>query len=121
MRMKLSLDPDTESPQHISAEAEALADWYDAHPTIRRLWAIRSALALNVIVTLEPTVDNNDTYPAWFACSRGWSQEIQLLTGGMVSLEMLEEPVVSEFEVEIEGEIIAAISWRDPASFWKAD
>jgi hypothetical protein len=119
--MKLSLDPTVTAPRHITAEAEALAYWYDAHPTIRRLWAIRSALALNVIVTLEPTVDNGDTYPAWFACSRGWAQEIQVLTGGQVSLEMLEEPTVDEFEVELDGEIVAAISWRDPTSFWKAD
>lgn len=119
--MKLSLDPAVTAPSHVSAEAEALADWYDAHPTIRRLWAIRSALALNVIVTLEPTVDNGDTYPAWFACSRGWAHEIQVLTRGQVSLELLEEPSVDEFEIDLEGEIVAAISWRDPTSFWKAD
>jgi hypothetical protein len=119
--MKLSLDPAVTAPLHVTAEGEALADWYDAHPTIRRLWAIRSALALNVIVTLEPTVDNSDTYPAWFACSRGWAQEIQVLTGGTVSLEMLEEPPVTEFEIELDGEIVAAFNWRDPASFWKAD
>lgn len=119
--MKLSLDPAAMAPSHVTAEGEALADWYDAHPTIRRLWAIRSELALNVIVTLEPTVDNNDTYPAWFACSRGWAQEIQLLIGGTVSLEMLEEPPVDEFEIGLDGEIIAALDWRDPSSFWKAD
>jgi|SRR5688572_30774983 hypothetical protein len=119
--MKLTLDPALAIPPHVTAEAEAIADWYDAHPTVRRLWAIKSALALNVIVTLEPTVDNGDTYPAWFACSRGWAHEIQALTGGTVSLELLEEPAVDEFDVELEGEIIAAISWRDPTSFWKAD
>ena len=119
--MKLSLDSTGMVPPYVTAEGEALADWYDAHPTVRRLWAIRSALALNVIVTLEPTVDNSDTYPAWFACSRGWAQEIQLLTGGTVSLEMLDEPPVTEFEIELDGEIVAALNWRDPASFWKAD
>lgn len=119
--MKLSLDPTGMVPRHVTAEGEALASWYDAHPTIRRLWAVRSALALNVIVTLEPTVDNGDTYPAWFACSRGWAQEIQLLTGSTVSLELLEEPAVNEFDIELDGEIIAALSWRDPTSFWKAD
>ena len=43
--MKLSLDPMATIPRHITAEAEALAAWYDAHPTIRRLWAIRDANA----------------------------------------------------------------------------
>jgi hypothetical protein len=119
--MKLSLDPLATVPRHITAEAEALAAWYDAHPTIRRLWAIRDAQALSVIVTLEPTVDNSDTYPAWFACNQGWAREIRSITGSPVELELLDEPTVDEFEIDLEGEIVAAISWRDPTSFWKAD
>jgi hypothetical protein len=119
--MKLSLDPTTMIPQHISAESEALSEWYDAHPSIRRLWAIRDEQALSVIVTLEPTVDNDDTYPAWFACNQGWAHEIRRITGSPVTLELLDEPPVDEFEIDLEGEIVAAISWRDPSSFWKAD
>jgi hypothetical protein len=120
--MKLSLDPTILiPPRHVTAEAEALADWYDANPGVRRLWAIRNALALNVIVTLEPTVDNSDTSPPWLACGRRWASEIQALTGNTVSLELLEEPLTSEFDIDFEGEIIAALSWRDPTSFWKAD
>ena len=79
------------------------------------------AQTLSVIVTLEPTVDNGDTYPAWFACNQGWAREIQAITGRPVKLEMLDEPSVDEFEIDVEGEIVAAISWRDPTSFWKAD
>jgi hypothetical protein len=119
--VKLSLDPAVGAPLHVSAEAEALSDWYDARPEIRRLWAIRVGRALNIVVTLEPTVDSDDTYPTWFACSRGWAHEIQSLTGGTVGLELLDEPMVNEFEVEFDGEIVANISWRDPTSFWQAD
>jgi len=119
--MKLNLDPIAPLPRHVTAEAEALSDWYDSHPTIRRLWAIRDAQTLSVIVTLEPTVDNDDTYPAWFACNQGWVREIRSITGSLVNLELLDEPTVDEFEVDLEGEIVAAISWRDPTSFWKAD
>jgi len=119
--MKLYLDPMTTIPPHITAEAEALAEWYDAHPTIRRLWAIKDAQILRVILTLEPTVDNNDTYPIWFACSRGWAREVESITGRVVNLELLDEPLTNEFEIDLEGEIVAAISWRDPTSFWKAD
>jgi hypothetical protein len=119
--MKLTLDPQATVPQHITAEAEALSEWYDAHPTIRRLWAIKDAQVLSVIVTLEPTMDNDDTYPAWFACIQGWVREIRSIIGSPVNLELLDEPEVDEFEVDLEGEIIAAISWRDPTSFWKAD
>lgn len=119
--MKLSLDPSVAPPRHVTAESVALAAWYDAHPTVRRLWGIRDRHMLGVIVTLEPTVDNNDTYPTWFACSRGWSQEIQRITGSVVKLELIEEPLVEEFDVDIEGDIIAALNWRDPTYFWKAD
>jgi hypothetical protein len=119
--MKLNLDPTTMIPSHISAEAEVLAAWYDDHPTIRRLWAIRGGQTLSVIVTLEPTVDNDDTYPAWFACNQGWARELRSLTGSQVELELLDEPPVDEFEIDLEGEIVAAISWRDPSSYWKAD
>lgn len=119
--MKLSLDPNVSVPRHVSAESEALAAWYDMNPSIRRLWAIRDENRLSVLVTLEPTVDNGDTSPAWFACSRSWASEIQSITDGTVNLEMLDEPTVDEFEIGLEGEIVAAISWRDPTSFWKAD
>lgn len=120
--MKLSLDPACQpTPPHVTAEAEALADWYDSHPDVRRLWAIQGALSLNVIVTLEPTMDNGDTSPPWLACGRRWAGEIQSLMGSTVSLELLEEPLSSEVDVEYEGEIVAALSWRDPTSFWKAD
>jgi hypothetical protein len=119
--MKLSLDPSATAPRHVTAEAEALADWYDTHPTIRRLWAIRDARTLSVIVTLEPTMDNGDTYPAWFACSQRWAHEIRSIADGPVNLELLDEPSVDEFEIDLDGELVAALSWRDPTSFWKAD
>jgi hypothetical protein len=119
--MKLNLDPARNAPRHISAESVALADWYDAHPTIRRLWAIRDMQTLSVILTLEPTIDDGDTYPAWFACSQGWAREIGAITRSVVKLERLDEPSVDEFEIDLEGEIVAALSWRDPTYFWTAD
>ena len=119
--MKLSLDSASFLPRRDSAEAKALSAWYDARPTVKRLWAIRDQSKLNVIITLEPTVDDDDTYPAWLACGRGWANEIQSMTGGTVSLEMLEEPTVDEFEIGFDGELVTALSWRDPTSFWKAD
>src|SRR5687767_1995513 len=82
--MKLSLDPTVTVPRHVTAQAEALAEWYDAHPTVRRLWAIKDPQSLCVILTLEPTMDGDDTYPAWFACSRAWMREIQSISGSAV-------------------------------------
>lgn len=119
--MKLNLDPAVTSARRITSESLALAAWYDAHPAVRRLWAIRDAQTLSVILTLEPTMDNGDTYPTWFACSHGWTREVQSITGSSVKLELLDEPLVDEFDIDLEGEIVAAISWRDPTYFWIAD
>lgn len=116
--MKLNLDPAITSPQHITAEAEALSEWYDANPEIRRLWAIEDRQALRVIVTLEPTMDNGDTTPLWFAYSTTWEREIRATTGRPVQLELVEEPPSGEVEVDGGGEVIAAISWRDPTFLW---
>jgi hypothetical protein len=119
--MRLSLAPADNMPQHVTAESEALSVWYDDHPEVRHLWAIRNERMLSVILALEPTIDNDDTYPTWFACNQRWTSEIRAIAGGPVMLELLDEPPVEAFEVEVEGVIVAAISWRDPTSFWKAD
>ncbi|HKE96403.1 MAG TPA: hypothetical protein VKB34_18995 [Povalibacter sp.] len=119
--MKLTLDPMAVIPPHVTAESEALSEWYDAHPIVRRLWAIRKEHDLSVFVTLEPTVDNDDTSPAWLACSGGWTGEIQSVTGSDVRMALLDEPGAAEIDIDVEGELIAALNWRDPTSFWKAD
>jgi hypothetical protein len=119
--MKISLDPAVTAPRRITSESLALAAWYDAHPTVRRLWAIRDAQVLSLILTLEPTMDNGDTYPTWLACSQGWAREVQSITGSSVKMKLLDEPPAADFEIELEGEIVAAISWRDPTYFWIAD
>jgi hypothetical protein len=119
--MKLSLDPAITAPARVSADSVALAAWYDAHPAIRRLWAIRHGHELSVFVTLEPTMDSSETYSAWFACNHGWANELRSIINSTVSLELLEEPAVEEFEIDIEGEIVASICWRDPTYFWLAD
>ena len=49
--MKLSLDP-AQAPRTRSPESRALASWYDGRPSVRRMWAIREARGLRVIVTL---------------------------------------------------------------------
>jgi hypothetical protein len=116
--MKLNLDPVIAGPRHITAEAEALSEWYDATPAVRRLWAIRESRLLRVIVTLEPTMDNGDTLPVWFAQSAVWEREIRATTGGLVQLELVAEPDTPVFEVEADGDVVAAISWRDPAFLW---
>jgi len=112
--VKLSLDPAGE-PRTVTPESLALAAWYDTHPTVRRMWAIKDAETLRVIVTLEPTVDSDDTLPAWLAQSQAWVRELQLHTGYLVELELIEDPLSDEIESDVEGDIVIVMYWRDPA------
>ena len=112
--MKLSLDPSDAAPGNITSESLALSAWYDAHPAVRRMWAIKDAQALRVIVTLEPTVDDSDVYPAWLANSQAWVREMRATTGSAVRLELIDEPAADAIEVDGEGELVVAMSWRDP-------
>jgi hypothetical protein len=89
----------------------ALAAWYDSHPEIRRLWAVRDAQGLRVMVFLEPTYDGDDTQPAWIAHGHTWARELQAHTGVSVRLEQIDEPLV----YGVETDVVATFSWRDPS------
>jgi hypothetical protein len=99
----------------MSAESTALAAWYAAHPSVRRLWAIRDALGLRVLVTLEPTLDGDDTHPAWIANRHAWADELQLCTDHSVRLERLDESVFEGAPFDAASSIVATLSWRDPS------
>ena len=94
------------------------AAWYDAHPVVRRLWAVQEPQALRVILSLEPTMDNGDIAPVWLAHSSAWEREMRCFTGAAVRLEFVDEPLMNEIEIDASGEIIAAFSWRDPTLLW---
>jgi hypothetical protein len=113
--MKLSLDPALAPPRSRSPESRALARWYDGRPSVRRMWAIRERQGLRVIVTLEPTVDDSDIVPTWLAHCGAWARELQAAAGGVVRLELVDEPVGDAVEIDAEGTIVAAMCWRDPA------
>jgi hypothetical protein len=113
--MKLSLDPDVDPTRRaITAESLALSAWYDAHPVVRRMWGVRDAEKLRVIVTLQPTVDDSDTHPAWLANGEAWVHELRSRTGSCVELELAEEPLLNEIETDAEGDVVVAMCWRDP-------
>jgi hypothetical protein len=95
--------------------ATALVKWYASHSVVRRLWAIESGEAIRVVVTLEPTLDGDDTQPAWLANSWTWAQELRLRLHRIVHLELINEPSVRvEASCDREGALITEISWRDP-------
>ncbi len=78
------------------------------------MWAIRDAQTLRVIVTLDPTIDNSDVYPAWLANSDRWSQQLRSHPDCFVELELISGPVIDETETAVKGELVVAMCWRDP-------
>ncbi len=111
--MKLSLDPSVTAPRNITAESLALAWWYDSQPAVRRLWGIKDAQKIRVIVAVEPTHDNDDISPVWFANSEAWASELHLYTGSPVQLELVHEPPFDGIEIDAGSVIIADLFWRD--------
>ena len=92
-----------------------LSQWYASHAIVRRLWAMESGEAIRVVVTLEPTLDGDDTQPAWLANSWTWAQELRLRLQRIVHLELINEPS-ERVEAYCDGDnaLITEISWRDP-------
>jgi hypothetical protein len=99
-----------------SAAAAVLAEWYASHPVVRRFWAIEAVDAIRIVVTLEPTVDGDDTLPPWFAHSCSWAEELELRTRRKVSLEMTNEPWRFESTFARDIALITELSWRDPST-----
>jgi hypothetical protein len=95
-------------------ESSVLSAWYSGRPEVRRLLAIRDAQGLRVLVELEPAGDSDEIHPAWIANHQAWTDELQCHTGTLVRLEHLGDGD----EVETDGRevIVAALSWRAPAS-----
>ena len=111
--MKLSVDPSFTAPRTITAESVTLASWYDCQPAVRRLWGIKDAEKLRVIVALEPTLDSDDIYPVWFANAKEWASELHLYMSRPVQLELISGPPFDGIEIGAGSVIIADLFWRD--------
>ena len=99
----------------VTRESAALSAWYNSRPEIRRLWALRDAQGLRVLVHVERALDSNEIHPAWMANRDVWIDELQLRTGTPVRLEHADEPFGDEVMTDAPGVIVAALSWRDPS------
>ena len=91
----------------------ALTQWYAAHSAFRRLWAIKEAQRMRVVVMLEPTNDGDDIYPAWLANGQQWARELESRIAEPVQLEVVDEPFAAEFVAGMDGLLVAELSWRD--------
>jgi hypothetical protein len=111
--MNLVLDPSLDQIPTATAALVVLTKWYTAHSSVRRLWAIKDSQRLRVIVTLEPTHDGDDIYPAWLANGHEWAHELQLRMDVPVQLEVMDEPYLAEPAAGIDGVLVAVLFWRD--------
>jgi hypothetical protein len=111
--MKLGLQPFVVPPEDVTVESLALARWYDAKPTVRRLWAIRHEQYMRIIVAIEPTLDNDDIYPVWLVNTGSWARELHASVGMPVRLELLLSSPWDDIDIDAGGIVIAHLCWRD--------
>ena len=99
--------------ERLTAESLALAQWYDGHPSIRRLRGIKVAGGLRVIVAIDPTMDDDDILPVWLANIRIWTDELVVQTGRSVRLELTQDPSGGGVDFDPGSSLIADLFWRD--------
>ena len=115
--MNTNLDALLDHGQTVAAAAAVLGKWYASNSIVRRLWAIEAREAIRIVLTLEPTLDGDDTQPAWLANSWTWAQELRFRLQRHVHLELINEPSARvEASCDSTNALIAEISWRDPSS-----
>jgi hypothetical protein len=113
--MKLSLEPTITAMHDVSVESLGLAAWYDSQPEVRRLWGIKDARTLRVVVSVEATHDNGDVLPIWLGRCGAWARELRQFTGAAVHLQLFDELLmVGGLEIESDAVVIADLYWRDP-------
>ena len=112
--MNLSPDASLDGLQASTAAAAELGRWYASHSVVRRLWAVEDLDVIRIVMTLEPTLDGDDTQPAWLANSWTWAQELEIRMHRTVRLEMISESSQIESSLDGHGALITEISWRDP-------
>lgn len=111
--MNLAKELPNVTQQAVISESLALAHWYDSQPVVRRLWGIRRQDLLRVIVAIEPTLDNDDIYPAWLANTSSWRRDLHARLGRPVQLELFLMSPWDEVKVEPGCVVIADLHWRD--------
>lgn len=109
------IDASPHEPQLLTAAV--LAEWYASRSVVRRLWAVDGVEAIRIVLVLEPTVDGDDTQPAWLANSSAWTDELELLTHRAVRVQLLKELSHITSPLASGDVLIADIAWRDPVAW----
>ena len=90
-----------------------LSAWYDAHSSVRRLWAIEDGRSLTVCISLEPTSDGDDALPIWLAMNREWCSDLQSMIPREVQLQFVTQDVLPSSYATGDAVIVAEIDWRE--------
>jgi hypothetical protein len=97
----------------IAAISDCLAKWYDAHASVRRLWAVEEGSLLAVYLSLEPTSDGDDALPVWLAMKSEWSSDLTSIIPRESELRFVMSDVLSSSYVSGDAVMIAEINWRE--------
>jgi hypothetical protein len=99
--------------QDITMISTSLAKWYDAHASVRRLWAVDEGSLLAVYISLEPTSDGDDALPVWLAMNREWSSDLTSIIPREVRLRLVTSSVLSPSDIRDDAVIVADVNWRE--------
>jgi hypothetical protein len=97
----------------IAAISDCLAKWYDAHASVRRLWAVEEGSLLAVYLSLEPTSDGDDALPVWLAMKSEWSSDLTSIIPRESELRFVTSDVLSSSYVTGDAVMIAEVNWRE--------
>jgi hypothetical protein len=111
--MNLAINRFPTDEQEVADVTTALAQWYAAHASIRRLWAIEDPAALIVLVSLEPTSDGDDPLPVWLAKNRDWTSDLRRVTQREVQLKLIVAGGFDEPHLIADAALIAEVNWRE--------
>jgi len=108
-----SVDRSPAGEQEAGQIQAALSQWYAAHPSIRRLWAIEDAAALIVLVALEPTADGDDTLPIWLGRQQTWANHLKSLANRDVQFNLTVSGAFEAPHVNADAVVITELNWRE--------
>ncbi len=111
--MSLAVNRSILEDQNVTAISSCLAKWYDAHASVRRLWAVHEGSLLAVYVSLEPTSDGDDALPVWLAMKHEWTRDLTSIIPRGVQLRFVTADVLSPSYVSGNAVIIADVNWRE--------
>jgi hypothetical protein len=111
--MSAAIDQFTTDDADTSGISTRFAQWYRAHASIRRLWAVQNDVGLKVCIALEPTSDGGDALPLWLAMSGAWRSDLQSICECDIQLELVEPDVPSSSDLTDDGLIVAKVDWRE--------